>query len=648
MQNKQYQLRSQESEDERSRSRARNLSAASLARFAASWPGFRGRRMRQEWLNGSAPRRIAGYTACGLLLASVATRQGPWTLGHFAAVLGVFLFIFAMRRASWVATSDTRSADEGGIGRFSELSDRLEKRIEELQDVQWELQEKEARYRDLLDTQQDIILRRNGAGQLTFVNTAFCRTFGVKADEVLGRPFTPTVSETEGQKPRLEEISRRHRQFVERVMTKSGLCWIAWDEQLISTGSNGDFEVQGVGRDVTRERAQQEQLQEARDQSEAANRAKSRFLAAMSHEIRTPMNGVLGLTDLMLSSDLQDDQRQHLNMISSSGATLLRILDDILDFSKIEANMLNIQPAAFAPTMVVDEVAALFKGKIQESGLAYKQQVSNDIPKAVIGDSVRVKQILFNLLGNAIKFTPEGYVGLALNIEPAENTKIAKLRFTVLDSGIGISEADHAFIFEKFTQVEDVNAGITGTGLGLSISYNLASLMNGEITVESAEGKGSSFHLTIPFEIVPQEESEDLVATNNDRSTQKIPLRILMAEDNMVNQLVSQSILEQLGCNVILAVNGQEALDLYDPDSIDAILMDCNMPVMDGFEATRRIRHLEEDRGISRIPIIALTAHALDDIKARCEDAGMDFHLSKPFKAEALAELLKTATTGHN
>ncbi|MEZ5817811.1 MAG: ATP-binding protein [Hyphomicrobiaceae bacterium] len=394
--------------------------------------------------------------------------------------------------------------DARDIDRFQALSDRLEKGIEKLKDLQWELSDNETRYRDLLDSQNDIISRIDARGRLTFVNRAFCRTFGVEAGAVLGTPFRPEVLQREGE-PRAKPEPGRRQRFEELVQTADGARWFSF-EQLAITGEDGTVrEVQLLGRDITEQRRTQLALAEARDQAEAANLAKSRFLAAMSHEIRTPMNGILGMVGLLSDTELSSEQRSYVNAVDHSAKNLLTIIDEILDLSKIEAGKLDIHPAPFALDECVQGVIELMAPRARERNLDLAWRIEPDLPRIVIGDETRVRQILLNLVGNAIKFTDKG--GVAVRVrrgslgEPFSPEGVASdaprrvaLEVEVSDTGAGIAADQISNLFAEFEQADDaMRRKRGGTGLGLAISRRLARAMDGDIVVDSTLGRGSVF-----------------------------------------------------------------------------------------------------------------------------------------------------------
>jgi two-component system, sensor histidine kinase len=386
------------------------------------------------------------------------------------------------------------------------------------------------------------------------------------------------------------------------------------------------------------------ELQQARLQAEDANRAKSTFLAAMSHEVRTPLNGVMGMSELLSATRLDSVQHGYVEVIRGSGSTLLRVIDDILDFAKLEARSLRIDERAFSPQDMLRQVELLFQRRAAETGLTFGVHLEEAFPDQLLGDPDRLKQILFNLLDNAFKFTSRGSVIVTVRCMNKERPERTELSITVADTGVGIPGELQSRLFREFPQLGDNAQHIRGTGLGLAISRNLLELMDGKIWVESAPGKGSRFHLRVPLKrIVAGDQASTAPASARAPEPRSHALHVLLVEDNVANLAVSRGMLEQLNCHVTLAVNGIDAVNRYLEQRPDVVMMDCNMPDMDGFEATRCIRAIEQERGMTRVPIIALTAHVLADEKQRCLDAGMDAHIGKPHTIEELRAVLPPA-----
>jgi signal transduction histidine kinase len=392
-------------------------------------------------------------------------------------------------------------------------------------------------------------------------------------------------------------------------------------------------------RDTLHEAWNSRQLDDARRKAEEATAAKSGFLATMSHEIRTPMNGVLGMMALLDQTRLEAGQREYLDTARRSGEALLAIIDDILDLSKLEAGRMGVDAVPFAPRRAVDDVAALLRPLASDKGVDLTALVADDVPESLTGDGRRVRQILLNLVGNALKFTQQGFVRIEATID-ADESGARWLRLAVRDSGIGIDGEALSRLFTEFTQADtSTTRRFGGTGLGLAISRRLATLMGGSVLAASAPGVGSTFTLVLPAVAAAEPESADGPAAAP--TPLKIAARrpvVLLVEDNPVNQLVATRMLQLEGCEVDLAANGAEAVDRAQMRLYDLILMDCHMPVMDGFEATRKLH--ERLIPAARPPILALTASVLDEDRQLCRQAGMDAALAKPLQRAALAEAL--------
>jgi signal transduction histidine kinase/ActR/RegA family two-component response regulator len=476
------------------------------------------------------------------------------------------------------------------------------------------------------------IVEFDEAGIMLYANTAMVELLN-RGTSIQGRVeavFPPNLTDVLKHCLELQQPTIRLEHRVED-------CVLAW-----SFFPLGDLnQVRAYGIDVTAD----VELRRAKEAAEESSRAKAIFLATMSHELRTPMNGVLGCTQLLQDTALTDPQRQLLETMHRSAESLLVLVNDILDFSKIEAGKMSLEVADVDLRSLIADVITLTSDAAKKKGLIVQVELAPDIPAELRGDSIRLRQVLFNLVGNAIKFTEQGGIHVSVKTVPChqENSDAIVLQWTVKDTGIGITADQQARLFGAYSQAEVSTARkYGGTGLGLMICCQLVELMGGAMMVESVPGKGSSFtYMTSLLPAIQRPTSAQAVkpfsTSITDRTT---PLRVLVVDDNEINQVVACKFLQKLGCQVEVARNGRAAVDSIAQATYDAVLMDCEMPEMNGYEATQEIRRQEQ--GTTRhLPIIALTGHALSEDEQKCRQAGMDDVLTKPMTLPTLRTKLE-------
>jgi PAS domain S-box-containing protein len=540
------------------------------------------------------------------------------------------------------------------------------RRLRDIRTAVQELRSSESRFRRLFENVLEGVYQTSSDGHILIANPALVRMLGYQSEEefkrvnveadLYARPEERAVFlrafERDGE---LRNVELRLRRKDGEVIT------VLENGRRLTDPATGQTYYEGTLTDITdRKRAEQElrnharkleqaqgrleqqasllvqqseELRQARDAALEASRLKSEFLANVSHEIRTPMNGVIGMTSLLLETNLSDEQRDYATTVRRSAEFLLSIINDILDFSKVEAGRMSLQRTGFSLRQTVAHAMQLLAHSAAQKGIELSWSVDDGVPDALRGDAGRLSQVLINLAGNAIKFTESGYVRVRWAVAAADAMGVS-LRCEVSDSGIGISPESQSIVFQPFTQVDGSSTRRHGgTGLGLAICKQIIELMGGDIGVESELEKGSTFWFQVRLETQPVAAPVAPAISPSRRAD------ILVAEDNVINQRVATALIERRGYRADVVSNGQEALDALLRQSYALVLMDCQMPVMDGFEATREFRKRESQA--RRTPVIAMTAHAMSGDRERCIAAGMDDYLSKPVLPEDLDRIFE-------
>ena len=497
--------------------------------------------------------------------------------------------------------------------------------------------------RSLIESNIDALMTTDPSGIITDVNKQMEALTGCTRDELIGAPFKDCFTE-----PDLAEAGIK-RVLSEKSVTDYELTARSRDgkETVVSYNATTFYDrnrtLQGVfaaARDVTESKRFEQELKLAKAAAESASRTKSDFLASMSHEIRTPMNAIMGIADLLAKTQLSTEQNKYVQIFRRSGDNLLNLINDILDLSKVEASQLDLERTGFSLSDHLEKVIEMVAPRAQEKNLTLVCEIAPSVSNDLIGDPTRLRQVLLNLLGNAIKFTETGVV--SLNVEPDQDRSVpAGLRFTVTDTGIGIPSDKLASVFERFTQADSsTTRRFGGSGLGLTISKRLVELMDGRIWASSEVEKGSVFGFTIPFEISTTTNRPVSAPTGADADVPLRALRILMAEDSPDNSTIALAYLEDTPYRVDVAETGLIACEMFKAGHYDLVLMDRQMPVMDGLTATRALRAWEQANGRPPTPIIALTASALKGDRETCLAAGCTAYLTKPIKQDVLLKAI--------
>lgn len=531
---------------------------------------------------------------------------------------------------------------------------RRQRRIQ-VEQIEADRREHEKFATTVFDTVAEAVLATDTETKIVLVNPALRRVTGYTPEELLGK--TPSIFSTGIHPPAF------YRQMWENLKQtgywegelfnrrKDGRLWIAWTSISRVCDSKGHVTNYVAGySDITDRKQMEESLRSAKELAESANKAKSEFLAAMSHEIRTPMNGVIGMTGLLLDTTLDEEQQKYARIVRNCGENLLELINDILDFSKIEANRLSLEEMPFDLCATVEETLEILAPKAVEKELEISTMCDPAVPVEVMGDPGRLRQILMNLVGNAIKFTKKGAVSVGVELIASAPEELLII-FRIKDTGIGIPSDRIEAIFEPFTQADgSTTRKFGGTGLGLAICKQLCKLMGGDIGVESEAGQGSTFWFTVRFKPMPESAQQAERPTpakelkchsTDDNELRQNSAKILLADDNHVNQVVALAVLKKLGYRADVVANGLEALEALSRIPYDLVLMDCQMPEMDGFEATIAIRNGEKNVLDRFVPIIAMTANAMQGDREKCTNTGMNDYISKPVKPDTLRQILE-------
>jgi PAS domain S-box-containing protein len=510
-------------------------------------------------------------------------------------------------------------------------------------------------YKLVVDSIKEVIFQTDSSGVWTFLNPAWTEITGYTIEESIGTNFLDYIHPEDQEKNKeyfMDLIQGKKdycRHSIRYIIKDGSFRWIEVFARLVLNEEKIYIGTSGTLNDITERMLTSMEMRKAKEEAVAANRAKSEFLANMSHEIRTPMNAIVGMSEFILDTKLSDEQQGYINVIRDSGNLLLNVINDILDFSKIEAGKLALESSRFNLTDTIDSIIKIVSPKAVEKQLILSSHVENGIPQ-LTGDANRLSQVLLNLLSNAVKFTDKGEVTLTVKIKEKHYNNLV-LSFDVVDTGIGIQDEDKEKLFNPFMQGDgSTTRRYGGTGLGLSISKKLVHLMNGDIDFNSKFGVGSKFWFTASFGIydesnshlVPEELNEKQFideSVNIGACCSQRDRRVLLVEDNNTNVKIATLQLKKLGLEVSIASNGIQAVEEVIKGHYMLIFMDCQMPVLDGFEATRRIRSFEKEKG-THIPIIAMTANAMQGDRERCLQAGMDDYISKPVRFNSLEEIV--------
>jgi PAS domain S-box-containing protein len=545
-----------------------------------------------------------------------------------------------------VSVTALRDAQDVIIGYLLIGTDNTARKLveEEQKKSDQRLRDQQFYTRSLIESNIDALMTTDPSGIITDVNKQMEALTGCTRDELIGAPFKGYFTDPERAEAAIKRVLN------EKSVTDYELTARARDgkQTVVSYNATTFYDrnrtLQGVfaaARDVTERKRVEAELQQAKAAAESASRTKSDFLASMSHEIRTPMNAIMGISDLLAKTSLTPEQDKYVQIFRRAGDNLLNLINDILDLSKVEASQLELERTGFSLNDLLEKVTEMVAARAHEKGLPMVYEIAPNVPNDLVGDPTRLRQVLLNLLGNAIKFTQSGEV--TLRVAPDANPSVpTALRFTVSDTGIGIPGEKLGQVFERFTQADSsTTRRFGGSGLGLTISKRLVELMGGRIWVESEVGKGSVFAFAVPFEISATVNRPAALSVGTDPELPLPALRILLAEDSPDNCIITTAYLEDTPYRIEIAETGALACKMFELGHYDLVLMDRQMPVMDGLTATRTIRAWEQANDRPPTPIIALTASALKGDREMCLAAGCTAFLTKPIKQEVLLQAIR-------
>jgi PAS domain S-box-containing protein len=545
-----------------------------------------------------------------------------------------------------VSVTALRDAQDAIIGYLLIGTDNTARKLVEAEQKKLDqrLRDQQFYTRSLIESNIDAIMTTDPSGIITDVNKQMEALTGCTRDELIGAPFKSYFTDPERAEAGIKLV------LSAKKVTDYELTACARDGKQTVVSYNAttfydrDRTLQGVfaaARDVTERKRVEAELQQAKAVAESASQTKSDFLASMSHEIRTPMNAIIGIADLLAKTPLSPEQTNYVQIFRRAGDNLLNLVNDILDLSKVEASQLELERTGFSLNDLLEKVREMVAVPAREKGLALVCEIAPEVPGELIGDPTRLRQVLLNLLGNAIKFTESGEVALRVTPDTSSSAPGA-LRFAISDTGIGIPDEKLGAVFERFTQADSsTTRRYGGSGLGLTISKRLVELMGGRIWVESGVGKGSVFSFAVPLEIWEGAARRVPVPVGSDPEAPLPPLNILLVEDSLDNRTITLAYLRDTPYRVEIAENGALAYEKFTAGHYDLVLMDRQMPVMDGLTATRAIRAWEQVTHRPPTPIIALTAAALKGDQEKCVAAGCTAYLTKPIKQEVLLQAIK-------